>query len=430
MSPCFRGVLIGGVFVLAVVSIAGAGDPLSPRFTISIDPALQRQWGFEYPATYVFRVSGVVPGWEVRRRDITDGPWKAVPRKTSDDFFNGIECARIDVAEGRAYVSVGFHEKAVIEVAFSGVASAVFEGAARFYDGRRTAYTLSNDNWGCNPWAHPGAPWRGPTDDASDNYQASLHVCRGFGLPVTMAINSRMVGGDAMWRTMQEELDRRDAGWEPAVHGWTHPRDPAEYAIHGYPREILGCREDILRHLRNIPYGQRVYTHILTYGHADEGILRTDAGQFLFVRGFNWLDNPTSTDYVPWNPQWRFYGVGGLNTVGYDRILERREPKGRFHADDVAELNAAFDKVHQQGGLFYALWHPDRFRNSVLYDSRPGLDGRQGSTLMHHLAHVARRKDVWYVANGWLYSYRCATENARVTASGSLPDPSSPTGPR
>jgi len=40
----------------------------------------------------------------------------------------------------------------------------------------------------------------------------------------------------------------------------------------------------------------------------------------------------------------------------------------------------------------------------------------QGSTLVQHLAHVANRKDVWYVANGWLYSYRYVAENAQVRA--------------
>lgn len=30
-------------------------------------------------------------------------------------------------------------------------------------------------------------------------------------------------------------------------------------------------------------------------------------------------------------------------------------------------------------------------------------------------AYVANRKDVWYVANGWLYSYRYVAENARVS---------------
>jgi hypothetical protein len=143
-----------------------------------------------------------------------------------------------------------------------------------------------------------------------------------------------------------------------------------------------------------------------------------DAGEFLFVRGFNWLDNPTSVALVPWNEERHFYGVGGLNTKGYDRILEQREPHGRYHAADVADLNRRFDEVVEAGGVFYALWHPDRFKNSVIYDPRPGIDGQQGSTLMAHLAHVANRRNVWYVANGWMYSYRYVADRARVAPAG------------
>jgi hypothetical protein len=185
--------------------------------------------------------------------------------------------------------------------------------------------------------------------------------------------------------------------------------------IHGYKEELLGCREDILRRLRNIPYGLYVVEHILTFGYVDDTLLRTAAGEFLFLRGFNWLDNPSSNDYVPWNKTHGFYGVGGLNTKGYDTILQRREPRARYCAADVAELNEGFDRVHEAGGIFYALWHPDRFLNSVIYDPRLGVEGERGSTLMQHLGHVANRKDVWYVANGWLYAYRYVAENARVT---------------
>jgi hypothetical protein len=322
---------------------------------------------------------------------------------------------RFAASEGKVYVSVGFHGKNRFELALSGVQSAQFECVAKYYDGRKAAYTLSNDNWGCNPWAHPGAAWQGETNDESDNYQAAVHVCRRFHLPTSIAINSRSAGGAETWRRMQKELDVGDRIWEPAVHGQTHPKE-ALYLVRGYKAEILGCRDDILQHLHNIPYGQHVFEHILTFGYEDETLKATDAGEFLFLRGFNWLDNPTSAGHAAWDKKHRFYGPAGLNTKGYDRILETREPKGRFFGADVADLNAAFDKVHNSGGIFYALWHPDRFRNSVLYDPRPGVEGRQGSTLMQHLAHVANRKDVWYVANGWLYSYRFVAENVRVSA--------------
>jgi hypothetical protein len=388
-------------------SLAPAGS--ARRFAVSIDPEMRRRFGFRYPATYVFRVEGAAPEWDARRAG-----GAALPKKTSSDFFNGIECARLDAGAGRLYVSAGFDGSPAMTLELGGFSSAAFEGVARYYDARKAAYTLSNDNWGCNPWGNPGAPWRGPTDDSSDKYQTALHVCRSFNLPLSIAINSRSAGGDEVWARMQEELDRGDASWEPAVHGWTHPKDAAAYLVHGYRAEILGCRDDILRRLRNIPYGQHVYEHILTHGYEDDDIGRTDAGEFLFLRGFNWLDNPGSVDYAPWDGKRGFYGIGGLNTKGYDVLLERREPKGRFCAADVAEANGAFDEVLRSGGIFYALWHPDRFQNSVVYDPRPGVEGKEGSTLMAHLAHVANRKDVWYVANGWLHSYRYVAERAKV----------------
>lgn len=394
--------------------LAASQEPGSTRFTLSIDQAMWQKWGFQYPVTYVFRLSQIADNAEVRRRHGDAGAPERLEEKTAADFFNGIECVRIDRQQRKAFVSVGFQTANAMTLEMIGFGPVAFEGIARYYDGRKAAYTLSLDNWGCNPWAHPGAPWRGPADDASDNYQAALWVCRSFHLPVSIAINTRSAGGEAWWRVVQEELKPGDRTWEPAVHGQTHPKDAAAYLVRGYREEILGCRDDILNHLPNIPYGRRIYEHILTHGYQDETIFKTDAGEFLFVRGFNWLDNPTSTDYALWNPTYRFYGPGGLNTKGYDRFLEQRDPKGRYYAKDVAELNAAFDKVYQAGGIFYALWHPDRFSNSVLYDPRPGIDGLQGSTLMPHLAYVANRKDVWYVANGWLYSYRYVAENARV----------------
>ncbi len=183
--------------LLAVVGIAGPAiacpsvvrAAANPAFTITVDNAAWAQWGFQYPVTYVFRVSGVGPQWEVRRRDGASDPWTTIPRKGPGEFFNGIQCARIDTAGGKAYISVGFRGSNAIELEFSGVGSAAFDSVAKFYDDRKAAFTLSNDNWGCNPWAHPGAPWRGPTDDASDNYQASLHVCRSFALPVSIRGN-------------------------------------------------------------------------------------------------------------------------------------------------------------------------------------------------------------------------------------------------
>ncbi|MBM3887984.1 MAG: hypothetical protein FJ388_02535, partial [Verrucomicrobia bacterium] len=361
-------VLLNAVFVDATPPAA-----TDSQFVISVNSAAWKKFGFRYPVTYVFQLPGNVDNVQVQRRDGATEPWKPLEKKTASDFFNGVECVRFDPATKKAYVSVGFGAGNTMMLRFADARSVKFDSVAKYYDGRKAAYTLSNDNWGCNPWAHPGAPWKGTTDDESDSYQASVHVCRSLHLPVTMAINSRSAGGDDCWRRMQEELDRGDCSWEPAVHGQTHPKNAAGYLINGYRQEILGCRDDILRRLRNIPYGPYVYEHILTFGYCDETILRTDAREFLFLRGFNWLDNPSSNDYVPWDKKHSLYGVGGLNTKGYDSMLEKRDPRGRYYAADVADANEAFDRVHRAGGVFYALWHPDRFRNSILYDTRPGV---------------------------------------------------------
>nr|MCU0981363.1 hypothetical protein [Pirellulaceae bacterium] len=181
------------IFALPFAALTSGLDAAhAATATITIDQAAVSKWGLQYPATYVFQVTECSAAAAVKRRDAATGQWTALPRKTADEFFNGVECVRFDRVQQQAYVSVGFQSSPTIELEFSGVGAATFTTIAKYYDGRRAAYTLSNDNWGCNPWAHPGAPWQGATDDESDCYQAALHVCRSFHLPLSIAINSRM----------------------------------------------------------------------------------------------------------------------------------------------------------------------------------------------------------------------------------------------
>jgi len=408
---------IGWISLLFGTLGAGVGlaaDKGGSRFVISIDPKARAHWEFRYPVTCVFRLASIPVGVEVKRRDGSQGTWTVLPEKTVSDSFQGIPCVRFDRPKGLALVSVGFGATSTVELEFRGASGVKFDRFARYYDDRKAAYSLSIDNWGWRPTARPGASWKGPTSDESDKYQAALAVCRSFHLPVSIAVNSGSAGGEAMWRTMQEELDRQDFSWEPAVHARSHPSNAAAYQVQGCKAEILGCRDDLLGHLHNIPYGQHVFEHILTSGYYDETILATDEDEFLFVRGFNGRDNPSSCDFAPWDAKRRFYGPGGRSTKDYDAVFARRVPKGRYFGRDVAELNEAFDQVYRAGQVFYALWHPDRYQNSVLYDPRPGADGVQGSTLVQHLAHVARHKDAWCVANGWLYCYRYVVEHGSV----------------
>lgn len=415
---------------LLLACMAALGEDAGPNreaVRISIDVQAWKRWGFQYPVTYVFRASRVHLGTEVLRRDGSAGGWERLPKRTSADFFNGIECVRLEEQPGppdassasaRIYVSVGFHGAPVIELRFDGAGEVRFDSIARYYDGRRAAYTLSDDNWGRQKTARPGAPWHGMADDRSDKYQAAVHACRSFHLPVSVGVVTRLAGAEAMWQRIQEELDRDDYRWEPAAHSRNHPCTAKAYAVHGYADESVGCAHDILARLRRIPYGQQVYEFILPCGYQDDALQQAAAGEFLFLRAWDGKDHPESTAFAPWNSRYRYYGIGGFQTVSYDAVLEARRPKGRYYAADVQRLNAAFDAACRAGGIFYAMWHSDRYENSVLHDMRPGVDGQQGSTLMQHFAHVAHRRDVWYVANGWLYSYRYVAEHAQVAPRG------------
>jgi hypothetical protein len=282
-------VFVSVLLSLSIVeTVGGMSRAANPQFQITIPREAWQKFGFRHPTTYVFAcdAAGAAKEVQVKRRDADGDTWSALDIKTPEDFFNGVEGVRFDAQNGRAYVSVGFHTTPAIQLEFLGTSRAEFVEVARYYDGRQAAYTLSIDNWGCKSVAHPGAPWKGPADDASDNYQAALHVCRRFHLPVSIAINTGLEGGESLWQTMQTELDRRDLSWEPSVHAETHPCSAAAYAVHGYRREILGCRDEILQRLRKIPFGQHIFEHILTCGYVDDSILQTDADQFLFVRGY------------------------------------------------------------------------------------------------------------------------------------------------
>ncbi len=373
-----------------------------------------RKWGFQYPVTCVFRISGLSADAKALRRDDDSQAWKQLEERTAGQFFSGIECVRFDKPGNRAFVSVGFAGSSSIRLKLTGLGSAAFDSIARYYDDRKAAYTLSNDNWGRRTSSKPGARWQGMTNDDSDSYQASVHACRLYRIPVSIAINSRRIKGPDMWKRMQEELMPRDRSWEPVVHSSTHPCNAGAYKPLGYREEIIGCRDDILKRLKQIPYGQYLFEFIPPCGYQDDKLESVCAGEFLFLRAWDQRAHPQDTGYLPWNRRYRYYGIGGYQTISYDVVMEKRDPTGRYHAEDVALLNRAFDAVHSAGGIFYAMWHADRYRNSVIYDARPGIDGLRGSTLMQHWSHVAGRPDVWYVANGWLYSYRWVAENATV----------------
>jgi hypothetical protein len=68
----------------------------------------------------------------------------------------------------------------------------------------------------------------------------------------------------------------------------------------------------------------------------------------------------------------------------------------------VPKLNAKFDEVLKNGGIYNFLSHPQ------------WLDYGPESFYEKHLGHISRRKDIWYVPMGPLYTYRTVVQKTKV----------------
>jgi len=412
--------------------------PTPSVFRLSIDKTLWKKWSFKYPVTYVFNLSQAPRNAKVMWRSSINDSWAPLCVKKESDFFNGVDAVRFDKTNKKAYVSVGYKTSHIIYLAFKNIATVTYDFTAKYYDNRKAAYTLSMDNWGMNNKrdlprsagsSYPGVQCSAMTDDNGDKYQAATWAARLYQLPISVAINS--IGrdqsnspcADNIWPLINAELKK--GGLEPAVHTRHHPYRLSDYLKYdGYAGEIIGCRDDLLARLTNIPYGQHVYEFILPTGLDNEELETTCSGEFLFLRDWKNSDSPAGTTYVTWNTEYHYYGIGGFQTKTYDRVFEGLDPnghkkdmqhKGRYYQTEVEALNAAVDKVFAAGGVFYAMWHPDRYLNSVIYDNAdPPEEGKSGSSLVQHFKHISQRKDIWYAANGWLYLYHLNAAKTEV----------------
>lgn len=383
-------------------------------FALELPTHLWLKWGCEYPVSYIFEVVAGEARSDVSRCNGWTDEWNSIPVREASEVFNGVEAVRYDGT--RILVTVGFADAPVIHLRFH-AADVRFHGIAEYYDDRLAAYTLSDDNWGRLPSAHPGIPCISMTDDGCDKYQAAVLAASSFGLPLSIAVNTESYGASPdLWAIMQSALDEADNAWEPAVHTAHHPCDGEAYDQFGYESEILGCRDSLLETLTGIPYGQYIFESIPPCGYIDATIELVSSGEFLFLRDWNYWDHPDRATWEPWNDTYDYYGPGGFQTASYDTLLESRSPKGLYHEADAQHLNDAFDAVLEAGGIFYAMWHSDRYENSVIHSTEPLVDGVSGSTLMAHWEHVANRPDVWYVANGWLYAYKLVADQVEVMA--------------
>ena len=343
-----------------------------PSFKISVDPTAHADYGLAYPVTYRFTLPPGSSDLSVYRRTTPDGPWTFVPKKTSADFFNGVEAVRFDYAARRAFVSVAFGAASddiyLAIVDSNGVrVPAEFEMIAWYYDARAAAVVVTGDDE--SDWAH---------EPFLLAYQAFTAAHIWF----TSAINTGVLN-DSGWADVQTYVDQGYV--EPACHSRTHPLLPYP----DYDSEIGGCSTDIKERL-DVPYPKGSTEYVTAYidpsGYSNSTV-RAKLGQYKYLTERS-VDKDVHT-FTAWNASDGLYARTGMSICGDGR--------------GSPFLNDLFDTVTAQHGIYHLYLHP--WRN----------DWSEGAPIRRHINHIKGRKDIWYVGYGHLYLYHFVQERGTVT---------------
>ena len=102
--------------------------------------------------TYEFEIPQDSENLNVYRKYNASQDWFLIDKKTSNDFFNGIEAVRFDHDENIAYVSVGFSILSdtiyiKIENNINENIHVSFKRISQYYDNRQAAVTVTADDW-------------------------------------------------------------------------------------------------------------------------------------------------------------------------------------------------------------------------------------------------------------------------------------------
>jgi hypothetical protein len=352
--------------------------PSVEYYRIMISPNVHDSYGLGYPVTYIFNIPAGSSNLKVYKRTGTD--WQQLIEKTSNDFFNGIECVRFDYIDNKAYVSVAFAEGSdCIDIKITNqngeIIQAEYQGISHYYDNRKAVVVATADDW----------------EDNSIRNQKFMQACDVFQskqvwLTVSIVTQSYEGGSPPNWSGIQRQIN--EGYIEAASHSRTHPYVPYS----NYDSEIGGSKNDITGNLSlPSPYkkgtNEYVWAWIEPYGHLDS-IVRQKLGQYKYL-----IDRETSqgvTSFATWD------SVNGL----YNRVGVTKEV---FSSTTLSELNSAFDNTYAISGIYHFYFHP--------YD----FDWSGENVITQHLDYIKNKTDIWYVGFGALYAYHYVQERGQVT---------------
>ncbi len=339
--------------------------------TIIITDSLAHiDYGLKYPVTYEFEIPQDSENLNVYRKYNASQDWFLIDKKTSNDFFNGIEAVRFNYDENIAYVSVGF--SILSDTIYIKIDNNInenihisFKRISKYYDNREAAVTITADDW---------------ADYSNEKFIQACQNFRSYNLWYSVAIITRWIDNQSTWNDIQGQLD--EGLIEVVSHSRTHPNVP--YAdLEG---EVLGSKQDIINNLNLINLNRSgskeyVYAWVAPYGEYSEAIdTMTSNAKYLVSRLF-YYNNIYFSD---WDSNLnKFNPVNASIEVGNSSY---------WGSTDINELNAAFDNAIDSKGIYHLITHP----NILEWDK---------DFTWSHLEYISNRKDIWYVGFGHLYLY-------------------------
>ena len=339
--------------------------------TIIITDSLAHiDYGLKYPVTYEFEIPQDSENLNVYGKYNASQDWFLIDKKTSNDFFNGIEAVRFNYDENIAYVSVGF--SILSDTIYIKIDNNInenihisFKRISKYYDNREAAVTITADDW---------------ADYSNEKFIQACQNFRSYNLWYSVAIITRWIDNQSTWNDIQGQLD--DGLIEVVSHSRTHPNVP--YAdLEG---EVLGSKQDIINNLNLINLNRSgskeyVYAWVAPYGEYSEAIdTMTSNAKYLVSRLF-YYNNIYFSD---WDSNLnKFNPVNASIEVGNSSY---------WGSTDINELNAAFDNAIDSKGIYHLITHP----NILEWDK---------DFTSSHLEYISIRKDIWYVGFGHLYLY-------------------------